>query len=110
VRKGPTIKALARGIRGEKGANDRVLATRRRVRGSRTTPFLVGTFCSPLTSDLPAPFMDQTSNLRACYRILEDGVTTALRTRVGDRQRLGSVRDDVLSFGLEVEKVSKLVG
>ena len=42
--------------------------------------------------------MDLASNLRAAYRILEDRVSAALRTRIGDRQRLGTVRDNGLAF------------
>lgn len=57
----------------------------------------------------PSPsfiIMDQTSKLRACYRILEDNVSTALRTRIGDRERLRPVRDDGLLFMALMEEVS----
>lgn len=50
--------------------------------------------------------MNQASNLRACYRILEDRVTTALQTRIGDHLRLGDVRDDALAFEDAVNGVS----
>ena len=50
--------------------------------------------------------MNQASNLRACYRILKDRVTTALQTRIGDHLRLGDVRDDVLTFEDAVNGVS----
>lgn len=43
--------------------------------------------------------MDQASNLRACYRILEDKTKKALQTQIGDHQRLSAIRDDVLMFG-----------
>jgi len=42
--------------------------------------------------------MDQASNLRAAYRILEDRVGGALRTRIGDSQRLSVMRNDALAF------------
>ena len=41
---------------------------------------------------------DQSSNLRACYRILEDKVINTLHTCVGDRQRIGVVRDEAIAF------------
>ena len=49
--------------------------------------------------------MDQLSNLRIAYRILEDRVEHALRTQVGDHQRLGFIRDDVLKFSLSIDEV-----
>jgi hypothetical protein len=50
--------------------------------------------------------MDLPSRLRVCYRILEDRVSTALRTRTGDRQRLRPIRDDGLLFMVTLEEVS----
>jgi hypothetical protein len=50
--------------------------------------------------------MDQASNLRAGYRILEDNITVALQTKVGDRQRLSALRDDALMFMVAVDNVS----
>jgi hypothetical protein len=52
--------------------------------------------------------MDQSSTLRTCYRKLEDRVLTALRTRIGDRQRLGVIRDDALMFITVMDEVSGL--
>ena len=42
--------------------------------------------------------MDQASNLRAAYRILEDRVEGVLRVQIGDRRRLSAMRNDVLAF------------
>lgn len=50
--------------------------------------------------------MDQASNLRVGYRILEDNITIALHTKVGDRQRLSALRDGALAFMVAVDHVS----
>lgn len=42
--------------------------------------------------------MDVLSNIRAAYRVLEDRVTTALRTQIGDFERLRVTQDDVLAL------------
>lgn len=46
--------------------------------------------------------MDRASNLRRCYRILEDRVKTALRTN----QTVSTLRDDALAFVTAVHEVS----
>ena len=50
--------------------------------------------------------MDQATNLRVGYRILEDNITVALQTQVGDRQRLSALRDSALMFIGAVDNVS----
>ena len=57
---------------------------------------------SSLSHNLP---MDQLSNLRVAYRILEDGTERALRTQIGDHQRLGYARDDALRLSLFINEV-----
>lgn len=62
----------------------------------------VGQFRSPPSTAV----MDQASNLRAGYRILEDSIVIALQTQVGDRQRLRALRDGALTFMAAVNNVS----
>lgn len=50
--------------------------------------------------------MNQASNLRVGYRILEDNIAVALQTQVGDRQRLSTLRDGALVFKAAVDHVS----
>ena len=50
--------------------------------------------------------MDQVTNLRVGYRILEDNITVALQTQVGDRQRLSALQDGALMFMGAVDNVS----
>ena len=50
--------------------------------------------------------MDQATNLRVGYRILEDNITVALQTQVGDRQRLSALQDGALMFMGAVDNVS----
>ena len=53
---------------------------------------------------------DQTSSLRACYRILEDKVTTTLQIRTGDQAVLGAVQDEALTFVGVIEEVCRILG
>ncbi|KAF9779578.1 hypothetical protein BJ322DRAFT_1113378 [Thelephora terrestris] len=62
---------------------------------------LRGRSAVPITSS-SATGMDQVSNLRVCYRILEDRTITALQTQAGDSQRLRSLRDDAIVFMVAV--------
>ena len=50
--------------------------------------------------------MDQASNLRIGYRILEDKITVALQMQVRDRHRLSSLRDGALLFMVAVDNMS----
>lgn len=47
----------------------------------------------------------QLTNLRLAYLELERRVDRALNTQVGDRERLGEVQDEVLSYIQAVERV-----
>jgi hypothetical protein len=49
--------------------------------------------------------MDVLSNLRIAYRILEDRVINALRTQIGDSQRLCIVRDEALTLRAVIQEV-----
>lgn len=49
--------------------------------------------------------MDIVTNLRVAYRILEDRITTALRTQIGDCQRLSAAQDEVLTLRGAIEEV-----
>jgi hypothetical protein len=51
---------------------------------------------------------EQLYNLRTAYRVLEDRVIRALHTQLGDSQRLGEQRAQVLQFLQAAELVSYL--
>ena len=51
--------------------------------------------------------MDQLSNLRVAYRILEDRVNCALQAHVGDHQWLGVTRNDTLCFLSLIDEAGK---
>jgi hypothetical protein len=50
--------------------------------------------------------MSALDNIRLGYRILEDRIQTALRTQLGDAERLAGHRDEALRFIEMCEQVS----
>lgn len=51
--------------------------------------------------------MEAQSNLRVAYRVLEDRVNTALRTQLGDAERLAGTRGEALTLIEAFEQASK---
>ncbi len=49
---------------------------------------------------------EQAANIRWAYQALTDSVRTALRTQLGDEERLGRVRANVLSLADAAQQVS----
>lgn len=56
----------------------------------------------------PPATMDAQSNLRVAYNVLEDRVNTALRTQLGDAERIAGTRGEALSLMEMFEQVCKL--
>jgi hypothetical protein len=62
-----------------------------------------------IIDSVPLSLMDVTSNLRRCYRLLEDNARLAFNTRTGDSQRLSALQNDALEFTAVINDVSTLV-